>query len=125
IFDLTKKEAEQNRITLMCSEYLEEAVKDADVIVTDVWTSMGKEKESNQRKRDFHPFQVNEMLCQGAKDDFIFLHCLPAHRGEEVTTGIIDGPHSVVFDEAEYRLHAQKALLKALLGERSAKSAGE
>ncbi|MCL6570405.1 MAG: ornithine carbamoyltransferase [Bacillus sp. (in: Bacteria)] len=92
-----------------------EAIKDADVIVTDVWTSMGKEEETSIRLMAFQGFQVNEELCKFAKDDYIFLHCLPAHRGEEVSEEIIDGPHSVVFDEAENRLHAQKAILKYLL----------
>ncbi|MFD1739642.1 ornithine carbamoyltransferase [Bacillus salitolerans] len=93
-----------------------EAAQDADVIVTDVWTSMGMEDEYEERMQIFQPYQVNAELCQHAKKDYIFLHCLPAHRGEEVTEDIIDGPHSVVFDEAENRLHAQKAVLKALLG---------
>jgi ornithine carbamoyltransferase len=92
-----------------------EAVKAADVIVTDVWTSMGMESEQEERLKAFQPFQVNQELCEHAKKDYIFLHCLPAHRGEEVTAEIIDGPHSVVFDEAENRLHAQKAILKALM----------
>jgi ornithine carbamoyltransferase len=93
-----------------------QAVKDADVIVTDVWTSMGMEAEQEERLNSFKPYQVNSELCMHAKQDYIFLHCLPAHRGEEVTAEIIDGPHSVVFDEAENRLHAQKAILKALMG---------
>jgi ornithine carbamoyltransferase len=92
-----------------------EAIKNADVVVTDVWTSMGQEEEQEKRLKAFQPFQVNQELCQHAKSDYIFLHCLPAHRGEEVTADIIDGPHSVVFDEAENRLHAQKAILKALM----------
>ncbi len=92
-----------------------EAIKDADVVVTDVWTSMGHEEETAKRLKDFQAFQVNKELCQHAKSDFIFLHCLPAHRGEEVTAEIIDGPHSVVFDEAENRLHAQKAILKRFI----------
>src|SRR3954447_24130163 len=92
-----------------------EAIKNADVIVTDVWTSMGQEEETAIRLKAFQGFQVNEELCSHANNDFIFLHCLPAHRGEEVTSEIIDGPHSVVFDEAENRLHAQKAILKLLL----------
>ncbi|WP_246943046.1 ornithine carbamoyltransferase [Bacillus pinisoli] len=92
-----------------------EAVKNADVVVTDVWTSMGMEDEHEARLQAFQAFQVNEELCQHAKKDYIFLHCLPAHRGEEVTAEIIDGNHSVVFDEAENRLHAQKAILKALM----------
>lgn len=91
------------------------AIKDADVVVTDVWTSMGQEAETEKRLNDLQAYQVNEELCKHAKDDYIFLHCLPAHRGEEVTAEIIDGPHSVVFDEAENRLHAQKAILKILI----------
>jgi ornithine carbamoyltransferase len=92
-----------------------EAVKNADVIVTDVWTSMGMEEQKEERLKVLKPYQVNQELCQHAKEDFIFLHCLPVHRGEEVTAEIIDGPHSVVFDEAENRLHAQKAILKSLM----------
>lgn len=93
-----------------------EAIQQADVVVTDVWTSMGQEAETAERLEVFQPFQVNNELCSLAKSDFIFLHCLPAHRGEEVTAEIIDGPHSVVFDEAENRLHAQKAIMKVLMG---------
>ncbi|MGE8203936.1 ornithine carbamoyltransferase [Heyndrickxia sp. NPDC080065] len=91
-------------------------IKDADIVVTDVFTSMGQEQEGKKRLIDLQEYQVNESLCRYAKEDFIFLHCLPAHRGEEVTSSIIDGTHSVVFDEAENRLHAQKAVLKALMG---------
>jgi len=92
-----------------------EAVSDADVVVTDVWASMGQEAEQDRRVKVFAPYQVNEKLVAHAKPDFIFLHCLPAHRGEEVTEGIIDGPRSVVWDEAENRLHAQKAVLTLIL----------
>ncbi|MED1204045.1 ornithine carbamoyltransferase [Heyndrickxia acidicola] len=92
------------------------AIKNADVVVTDVWTSMGFERENEQRLVDFEGFQVNNELCKYANKDFIFLHCLPAHRGEEVAGEVIDGSHSVVFDEAENRLHAQKAILADLLG---------
>ncbi|WP_420491028.1 ornithine carbamoyltransferase [Neobacillus drentensis] len=92
-----------------------DAIKDADIVVTDVWTSMGQEAETEKRLKDLGDYQVNAQICQHAKKDYIFLHCLPAHRGEEVTAEIIDGPHSVVFDEAENRLHAQKAILKLLL----------
>ena len=92
-----------------------EAVNDADIIYTDVWTSMGQENENEQRLKDFQGFQVNEDLTSLAKDNYLFMHCLPAHRGEEVTTGVIDGTHSVVFEQAGNRLHAQKALLLELL----------
>ncbi len=93
-----------------------QAVKDADVIYTDVWTSMGQEAEAEERRKVFRPFQVNRELVKHAKPDFIFMHCLPAHRGEEVTDDVIDGPNSVVWDEAENRLHAQKALMALVMG---------
>lgn len=92
-----------------------EAIEKADIVVTDVWTSMGQEEEQAKRLEIFKPYQVNQILCKKAANDYLFLHCLPAHRGEEVTAEIIDGPHSVVFDEAENRLHAQKALLATCL----------
>ncbi|MCL2766851.1 MAG: ornithine carbamoyltransferase, partial [Peptococcaceae bacterium] len=88
---------------------------DAQIIVTDVWASMGKEEERVKRNAVFPPYQVNEKLTSYAVKDYVFLHCLPAYRGEEVTGEIIDGPHSVVWDEAENRLHAQKAVLALLL----------
>jgi ornithine carbamoyltransferase len=93
-----------------------EAVSGAQVVYTDVWASMGQEDEAGERKNRFAPYQVNEELMDLAGSDAIFLHCLPAHRGEEVTAGVIDGPRSRVFDQAENRLHAQKALLYLLLG---------
>ncbi|RJQ28342.1 MAG: ornithine carbamoyltransferase [Peptococcaceae bacterium] len=91
------------------------AVSDADVVVTDVWASMGQEAEQAERGKVFTPYQVNANLVRHARPDFIFLHCLPAHRGEEVTAEVIDGPRSAVWDEAENRLHAQKAVLALLL----------
>ena len=94
----------------------EEAVEGARVVYTDVWASMGQEDQAEGRKEKFAPYQVNEELMARAADDAIFLHCLPAHRGQEVTAGVIDGPRSRVFDQAENRLHAQKALLYLLLG---------
>jgi ornithine carbamoyltransferase len=93
-----------------------EGVAGAQVVYTDVWASMGQEAEAEERKKEFAPYQVNEELMSLAAPDAIFLHCLPAHRGEEVTAGVIDGPQSRVFDQAENRLHAQKALLYLLLG---------
>jgi ornithine carbamoyltransferase len=90
---------------------LVEAVSGADVIYTDVWTSMGQESELEMRRRTFAPFQVNETVFAHAAADAIFMHCLPAHRGEEVTAGVIDSARSVVFQQAENRLHAQKAVL--------------
>jgi ornithine carbamoyltransferase len=90
-------------------------VKDADAVYTDVWASMGQEGEAEERKRIFQPFQVNEDLMAKAKNDAIFMHCLPAHRGDEVTDGVIDAPYSVVFPEAENRLHVQKAIMYQLM----------
>ncbi|MCQ1536376.1 ornithine carbamoyltransferase [Methanosarcina sp. KYL-1] len=92
-----------------------EAAKDADVIYTDVWVSMGDEAEQEKRLRDFTRFQVNAELLKLAKPDVIVMHCLPARRGLEITDEVMDGPHSVVFEEAENRLHAQKALILKLL----------
>jgi len=93
-----------------------DAVAGADAIYTDVWTSMGEEAEADQRRRIFARYQVNERLMAGAAPDALFMHCLPAHRGEEVTAGVIESAASVVFDQAENRLHTQKALLLMLLG---------
>jgi ornithine carbamoyltransferase len=92
-----------------------QAARDADLITTDVWASMGAEQEQKQRARDFADYQVNSSLMAQAKPDAIFLHCLPAHRGEEVSAEVIDGPQSKVWDQAENRLHAQKALIEFLL----------
>jgi ornithine carbamoyltransferase len=92
------------------------AVKGADVVYTDVWVSMGAEKERRRREKAFRDYQVNSQLVSAAKDDCIVMHCLPAHRGKEITDDVFDGPHSVVLDEAENRLHAQKAVLVHLLG---------
>jgi ornithine carbamoyltransferase len=91
------------------------AVDGADVIYTDVWVSMGQEKEARERMKAFKDYQVNAQLLKGAKPDSIVMHCLPAHRGQEITDDVIDGPHSVVWDQAENRIHAQKALLVSLL----------
>lgn len=93
-----------------------EAANGADVVTTDVWASMGQEEEQITRALAFANFQVNGALMQRAKSSAIFLHCLPAHRGEEVTADVIDGPQSVVWDEAENRLHIQKAIMAALMG---------
>ncbi|MFK7694736.1 ornithine carbamoyltransferase [Paenibacillus sp. HJGM_3] len=92
-----------------------EAIADADVVYTDVWASMGFEEEQQEREKAFRNFQVNEDLVKYAKKDYLFLHCLPAHRGEEVSEGVIDGPNSIIFDQAENRLHAQKAIMAALM----------
>ena len=98
----------------VCSDP-EQAVRDADLVVTDVWASMGQESESDARNEIFKPFQVNTGLMSLANKEAIFMHCLPAHRGDEVTADVIDGPQSVVWEEAGNRLHSQKALLEFLL----------
>jgi ornithine carbamoyltransferase len=91
-----------------------EAVRDADIVYTDVWASMGQESESAERQKRMMPFQVNKKLFEAAKPDALFMHCLPAHAGEEVTQEILDHPRCVIFDEAENRLHVQKAILAML-----------
>jgi ornithine carbamoyltransferase len=92
-----------------------DAAKNADILYTDVWASMGQEGEQEERKKVFKKFQINKKILKQAKKDSIVMHCLPAHRGEEITADIIDGPHSVVIDQAENRLHVQKAILEILL----------
>lgn len=95
------------------------AAAGADVLYTDVWTSMGQEPEAAKRRLDFQGFQVNAALMGLAKPDVLVMHCLPAHRGEEITDEVLDGPHSIVYDQAENRLHVQKAILVTLLGHRA------
>ncbi len=104
---------------VLVTEDPQEAVAGADAVYTDVWASMGQEDEAEVRRARFEPYRVDAGLMAGAAADAIFLHCLPAHRGEEVAEAVIDGPASRVFDQAENRLHTQKALLMRLLGERS------
>lgn len=91
------------------------AVTNADAVYADVWTSMGQEEETQKRLKDFAKYQINDELVAHAKPDYMFLHCLPAHREEEVATSVIDGPNSYIFEQAENRLHAQKAVLVSLL----------
>ncbi len=109
-------ERAQKATKVLITEEPDEAAEGADVINTDVWASMGQEGEAEKRKAAFKGYVVDEPLMKLAKPNAIFLHCLPAHRGEEVTDGVIEGPHSRVFDEAENRLHAQKALMAFLMG---------
>ena len=101
--------------TLAIGNDPEAAVAGANAVYTDVWASMGQESEAEQRRRDFMPYQVNEKLFSRALSDAVFMHCLPAKRGEEVTDAVIECPRSVVFDQAENRLHAQKALLLMMM----------
>lgn len=107
--------AKKAGIEIYMTDKPEEAVKNADVLYTDVWVSMGQEDEAEKRKRIFSGFQINETLLFLARKDAIVMHCLPAHRGEEISSEVIDGPQSVVWDQAENRLHTQKALLEFLL----------
>ena len=114
-------EVEPERAGLYGTDHFEEfadpmdAARDADLVTTDVWTSMGFEAENEERRRDFADWQVDTDMMRVARPDALFLHCLPAHRGEEVTAEVIDGPQSVVWDEAENRMHTQKALMEYLL----------
>ena len=116
-----KKRAKETGAKITVTQVPEKAARDADVIYTDVWTSMGKEKEGARRRVAFMGFQVDQALVDAARKDVLVMHCLPAHRGEEITDEVLDGPNSIVFDQAENRLHAQKVLLEALLGGRKKK----
>lgn len=113
--DAAQKRASETGATVTLTEDPDAAADGADVLVTDTWTSMGQENDGLDRVGPFRPYQVNEALLSRADTDAVVLHCLPAHRGEEITDGVIDGPRSAVWDEAENRLHAQKALLAWLL----------
>lgn len=115
IIEKTKKIAAETGSVIEVTNDPQLAVKDADIIYGDVWTSMGQEAENQKRLADFEGFQVNAELVTAAKSDYIYMHCLPAHREEEVSADIIDGPHSVVFHQAGNRMHAQKALLVDLM----------
>jgi len=106
-----KEEAKRNGCRVRVTNDPKEAVKGADIVYTDVWASMGQEKEHEERIKVFKPYQVNSRLVKEAKGDYLFMHCLPAHRGEEVTDEVADSKNSVIFDQAENRLHTQKALL--------------
>ena len=110
-----KEAAAQSGAQIVITNDPKEAAENADAVYTDVWASMGQEKNAQQKYKSFEGFQVNAGLTSLCKPDYIFLHCLPAHRGEEVTAEVIDGPNSVVFDEAENRLHAQKAVMVLLM----------
>ncbi|MFF2890003.1 ornithine carbamoyltransferase [Paenibacillus sp. NPDC057967] len=111
----TKANAAETGSRLVICHDPKEAVADADIIYTDVWASMGQEAEQKERELAFANFQVNDELAKYAKKDFQFMHCLPAHRGEEVSESVIDGAQSIIFDQAENRLHAQKAIMAAIM----------
>ena len=107
--------AEETEVSISVTHNPVEAVSDADIIYTDVWTSMGQEAEANKRLKVFPPYQVNNSLVKKAKPETVILHCLPAHRGEEITDDVADSPQSLLFQQAENRLHAQKGILALLL----------
>lgn len=111
IVNLAKKDAKLTGSSIIVTNDIKEAAKDAHILYTDVWISMGQEEEAKKRIKDLGPYQINEELLKIASDEAIVLHCLPAHHGEEITEEVINGPHSLVFDEAENRLHAQKAIM--------------
>ncbi len=111
-----KSIAKKNNCSITITNNPVEAAKDADVIYTDVWVSMGQEKETEEKEKKFKAFQINKELVSHAKKDYIFMHCLPAHRGLEVTDEVADSKNSVIFDEAENRLHAEKIILLKTMG---------
>jgi ornithine carbamoyltransferase len=115
---LAGEDAKAAGTRIVITANIDEAVRDADVIETDVWASMGQEQEAEQRNKDFQGWIVDATMMAKGKKDAIFMHCLPAHRGEEVSAEVIDGPQSVIYDEAENRLHIQKAIMVALMKER-------
>ena len=113
-----EEDAKSAGTKLLVTTSIEEAVKDADVVETDVWASMGQEDEAEKRRRDFSGWMIDDRIMSMAKKDAIFMHCLPAHRGEEVSAAVIDSPRSVIYDEAENRLHVQKAIMVTLMKDR-------
>jgi len=115
VLERASEEAKRTGCQVRVVENPQEAVKGADVVYTDVWTSMGKEKERQERLKALNPYQVNAQLVRGAREDYIFMHCLPAHRGEEVTDEVADSKNSVIFDQAENRMHTQKALMALIM----------
>lgn len=116
VVENAKQDAKETGAKIIVTNDPAEAVKNADVVCTDTWISMGQEAEKAERRKIFIDYQVNAELFGKANDDAVFIHCLPAYRGYEVTEDVIDGPRSIVFDEAENRLHAQKAILAVLMG---------
>ena len=116
IWNQATAEAEKRGTNLRWTQEPKDAVFEADVVYTDVWVSMGDEEEKEERLSVFSSYQVNEQLVKFAKDDFLFMHDMPAHRGEEISEGMLDHPNSVVYHQSENRLHAQKAVLAELFG---------
>ncbi len=118
VWQKARKRATETGAKLLCTTDPAEGVAGADAVYTDVWASMGQEEEAAQRLRDFAGYMVDSTMMGYAKPEAVFLHCLPAHRGEEVSAEVCDGPQSIIFDEAENRLHAQKAIMVELMGGR-------
>ena len=116
VVDRCREIAAETRARIVVTNVVAEAVVGADVLYTDVWTSMGQEQESSERTALFGKYQLNADVVAQAKDEVMVMHCLPAHRGEEISADVLDGPRSIVWDQAENRLHSQKALLAWLLG---------
>ncbi len=116
VVENAKEDFKSSSAELLLTNDPEKAIAGADIVYTDTWVSMGMEAEKAERQRVFMPYQVNKALFEKAAEDAIFMHCLPAYRGFEVTEDVIDGPQSVIFDEAENRLHAQKAVMATLMG---------
>ncbi len=117
VVENAKEDFKKSGADLLLTQDVHEAMKDADIVYTDTWVSMGQEAEKAERLKVFMPYQIDEKLFKEAKDDAIFMHCLPAYRGYEVTAEVIDGKNSVIFDEAENRLHAQKAVMATLMAD--------
>ena len=115
VVEMAKEDAKATNAIIEVMSDISAATKDADVLYSDVWTSMGQEAEAAERLSVLAPYQVNAELLKLAKPDAIWMHCLPAHRGEEVTEDIMEGPQSVIFDQAENRMHAQKAVLASVI----------
>ncbi|MFA5087798.1 MAG: ornithine carbamoyltransferase [Candidatus Omnitrophota bacterium] len=111
IVEIIKPIAQKTKAKITITNSPQEAIRGAQVVYADVWVSMGQEKESAERLKKFRDFQINSALVKSADADYVFMHCLPAHRGFEVTTEVIDSPHSIIFEQAENRLHVQKAIL--------------
>jgi ornithine carbamoyltransferase len=118
---MAQEDARAAGTRMIITASMDEAVKDADVVETDVWASMGQEDEAQKRARDFVGWKVDDRLMSLAKKEAVFMHCLPAHRGEEVAGSVCDGPQSVIYDEAENRLHVQKAIMYVLMKDRKRK----
>jgi ornithine carbamoyltransferase len=113
--DMSREEAASKNLNVVLTDNVQEGVAGADIVYTDVWTSMGQEKEQQKRLNDLAGYTVNEQMMKGAGPNAVFMHCLPAHRGEEVSAPVIDGPASIVLDQAENRLHLQKAVMVTLM----------